>query len=185
MKGTCILILGGARSGKSRFAQELATQLGGEVLFVATAEAGDGEMRRKIQEHKMTRPPAWRTLEVPTGVGKTLRKEIGDADVAIVDCVTLLVSNLLVICGDLDELDSNEAREKVSTEIGELVECMNDTKASFVLVSNEVGLGLVPDNPLGRIYRELLGWSNQELARRADRVYFMVAGLPMTLKGQE
>ncbi|MDA0988885.1 MAG: bifunctional adenosylcobinamide kinase/adenosylcobinamide-phosphate guanylyltransferase, partial [Chloroflexi bacterium] len=125
MKGTCILILGGARSGKSRFAQELATQMGGQVLFVATAEAGDEEMRRKIQGHKMTRPSAWRTLEVPTGVGKTIRNEIGGIDVAIVDCVTLLVSNLLMSCGDPDELDSNEARERVSTEIRELVECMN------------------------------------------------------------
>ena len=183
MKGTCIFILGGARSGKSRFALEVATHLGGEVVFVATAEALDEEMGQRIEEHRRTRPSAWRTLEVPMHVGKTLQKEIGDAEVAILDCITLLVSNLLASCGDPDEVDPDEAREKVSTEIKELLEFVEGMNGSFIMVSNEVGLGLVPDNRIGRIYRDLLGWFNQEMAQRADQVYFMVAGLPMLVKG--
>ena len=183
MKGTCTLILGGARSGKSRFALDIAANLGEKVLFVATAEAQDEEMRQKIEEHKRTRPSAWRTLEVPTGIGKAIRKEVGDSNVAIVDCLTLLVSNLLEDCGDPEQLDMNKARERVAKEIKELVECMDETDASFILVSNEVGLALVPDNQLGRVYRDLLGWCNQELAQRADQVYFMIAGLPTLVKG--
>ncbi len=185
MKGTCILILGGARSGKSRFALDVAADLGEKVLFVATAEAHDEEMRLKIEEHKKNRPSAWRTLEVPVHVGKAMRAEVGGVDVAIVDCVTLLVANVLLSCGEPEQVDADEARAKVSTEIDELVECIDTTDTNYVVVSNEVGLGLVPDTHVGRIYRDLLGWSNQELARRADRVYLLVAGLPMLVKGSD
>ena len=95
-----ILIIGGARSGKSRFAKEVALRLGGRVLFVATGEARDEEMRQRIEEHKRERPPSWRLLEAPTGVGRRIREEIGDAQVVIVDCLTLLVSNVIGQCGD-------------------------------------------------------------------------------------
>jgi len=174
-----ILIVGGARSGKSDLAQRLAAEMGKEVLFVATAAAGDEEMRRRIEKHRSARPPSWRTLEAESGLASRLPEEVGRAEVVIIDCITLLVSNLI---GDGDEApDSLEAR--VMAEIGALIELMEQSPASFIIVSNEVGLGLVPPNPLGRAYRDALGRANQMLARHANEVYMMVAGIPLKLKG--
>jgi adenosylcobinamide kinase/adenosylcobinamide-phosphate guanylyltransferase len=184
MAKECILILGGARSGKSRFAKELAMCLDAKVLFVATAEALDEEMRQRIEKHKSERPPGWCTVEVTTGVGRKIRQEIGNARVVIVDCLTLLVANVIGRCCDEPELNSSDlVEEKLATEINELIGCINDSAAVFILVSNEVGMGLVPESRLGRLYRDLLGKVNQTLAERADRVCFMLGGLPLNLKG--
>ncbi len=177
-----ILILGGVRSGKSRFAKEMALRLGGKVLFVATAEALDEEMRQKIKKHKRERPSSWRTVEVSAGVGKKIRGEIGDAQVVIVDCLTLLVSNVIGQCGDPEQISTELVEERLTTEINELIGCIDDSTATFILVSNEVGMGLVPESRLGRLYRDLLGKVNQIFAERADRVYFMLSGLPLNLK---
>jgi adenosylcobinamide kinase/adenosylcobinamide-phosphate guanylyltransferase len=173
------LLLGGARSGKSYYAQQLAIELGGKVLFVATGQALDEEMQARIAEHKKDRPKNWRTLEIPTGIGKGIEKQIGDAEVVLIDCLTLLISNLLG-----DEPGYAEAEKRVIAEINELIAVMDRLDASFVIVSNEVGMGLVPDNKLGRIYRDLLGKANQLLASRATEVYLMVACLPVQLKRQ-
>jgi adenosylcobinamide kinase/adenosylcobinamide-phosphate guanylyltransferase len=173
------LLLGGARSGKSYYAQQLASELGGKVLFVATGEARDEEMQARIAEHKKARPKNWRTLEMPTGIGRRIQKQIGDAEVVIVDCLTLLISNLLH-----DEPDYPEAEKRMMAEINELIAAMDRLDASFVIVSNEVGMGLVPENKLGRIYRDLLGKANQLLAQHATEVYLMVACLPVQIKGQ-
>jgi len=172
-------ILGGARSGKSRFAQELAAKLGKRVLFVATGEALDEEMYARIETHKRARSPTWRTLEAPTDVAKALRDKIGDAEVVIVDCMTLLVSNLM----GTEDMDAKTLEKKVTAELKELVAFMRTTKAHFIIVSNEVGLGVVPAYPAGRVYRDALGTANQMLARNADEVYFMVAGIPIPLEG--
>jgi adenosylcobinamide kinase/adenosylcobinamide-phosphate guanylyltransferase len=174
-----ILLLGGARSGKSRYAQQLAGQLSAKVFFVATGEALDEEMQTRIAEHRKSRPESWRTLEVPTGIGKAIEKGIGDAKVVLIDCLTLLISNLLY-----DEPDYPEAEERVISEINELITTMNKLNASFVIVSNEVGMGLVPETKLGRIYRDMLGKANQLLASHATEVYLMVACLPVRVKGQ-
>jgi len=174
-----ILLLGGARSGKSHYAQQLAGELGGKVLFVATGEALDEEMQARIAEHKKARPRSWRTLEIPAGIGKGIEKGIGDAEVVVIDCLTLLVSNLLH-----GEPDYPEAEKKVTSEINELIAAMDKLDASFIIVSNEVGMGLVPETKLGRIYRDLLGKANQLLASRATEVYLMVACLPVRVKGQ-
>ena len=174
-----ILLLGGARSGKSHYAQQLAVQLGDKVLFVATGEALDEEMQARIAEHRKNRPKNWRTLEIQTGIGKGIEKGIGDAEVVLIDCLTLLVSNLL-----RDEPDYPEAGKRVTSEINELIAAMDRLNASFVIVSNEVGMGLVPETRLGRIYRDLLGKSNQLLASHATEVYLMVACLPVQVKGQ-
>ena len=183
MAKQCILILGGARSGKSRFAREMASGFSDRVLFVATGEALDEEMRQRIEEHKRERPPNWRTLETPTGVGRRTREEIGDAQVVIVDCLTLLVANVIGYGGDNQEWVAAKAvQEKLNIEIGELIGCIDDSTATFILVSNEVGMGLVPENRLGRLYRDLLGMVNQILAQRADQVYFMLSGIPLSLK---
>ncbi|MBC8511441.1 MAG: bifunctional adenosylcobinamide kinase/adenosylcobinamide-phosphate guanylyltransferase [Dehalococcoidia bacterium] len=178
MAEKCIFILGGARSGKSRYAQELAAKLGTKVLFVATGEALDEEMQARIDEHRKARPGSWRTLETATDIGKQIEKQIGDAEVVIIDCLTLLVSNLLG-----DELDYSTAEKRVMVEINELVACINRLDASFIIVSNEVGMGLVPETRLGRLYRDLLGKANQLIARHASEVYFMLAGMPMRVKG--
>jgi len=179
-----ILIIGGARSGKSRFAQELALKLGEPVLFVATAEAGDEEMRHRIEEHQRARSAAWTTLEVTTRIGSQIAQKIGGAQVVIVDCITLLVNNIFsqYIDQTSEQIDASLIEQKLIAEIDELVECINHTDASFIMVTNEVGTGLVPANRVGRLYRDLLGMANQLLAEHADEVYLMVAGTPVQIK---
>ena len=174
-----ILLLGGARSGKSHYAQQLAAELGSKVLFVATGEGLDEEMQARIAEHKKGRPKIWRTLEVTTGVGKKVDKQIGDAEVVVIDCITLLISNLLH-----GKADYPEAEKRVQAEINGLINAMDKLDTTFIIVSNEVGMGLVPDNKLGRIYRDLLGKANQLLAKHATEVYLMVACLPVQVKGR-
>jgi adenosylcobinamide kinase/adenosylcobinamide-phosphate guanylyltransferase len=172
-----ILITGGARSGKSRFAQQLAADFGGKVLFIATAEAKDEAMRLRIEAHRKSRPQDWETLEAPLGVSAVIRGYTGGAEVVVIDCITMLVSNTL-----LREQAKTDAEELVLKEIEALAARMDGLTATFIIVSNEVGLGVVPDSELGRRYRDCLGRANQILARRADQVYLMVAGLPVRLK---
>jgi len=175
----CIFIVGGARSGKSRFAQELAKKLSHKVLFVATGEPFDEEMQARIDEHKKARPRSWQTIEIAINIGRQIERQIGDAEVVIIDCLTLLVSNLLG-----DEPDYLKAEKQVLAEINQLIACMGKLDASFIVISNEVGAGLVPETKLGRIYRDLLGKANQLIAQRANEVYFMVAGIPVGVKGK-
>ena len=179
--GQLIFILGGARSGKSSYAQQLAHDMGGsQVLFVATAEAGDADMAQRIARHRQSRPAVWRTLEVPRHVGQALPHQLGNALVVVVDCLTLLVSNALLALPD--PLDSEAAAVAVQDEVSALLHACQSSAATFIVVSNEVGLGLVPDNALGRLYRDLLGHANQAFARQARAVYFMVAGLAIDVK---
>ena len=184
MRLSSILITGGARSGKSYFAQELALKSGKPVLFVATAVAGDEEMRQRIEEHQRTRPPAWSTLEVTTHVGDKIRQKIAGAQVVIVDCITLLVSNIVSRYIDQtgEQIDTSLVKKEVASEISELAECINGIDTSFIVVTNEVGMGLVPDNQMGRLYRDLLGKANRLLAQQADEVYLMVDGLAVPIK---
>jgi adenosyl cobinamide kinase/adenosyl cobinamide phosphate guanylyltransferase len=164
--GQLILVLGGARSGKSAYAQRLARQLGGDaVLFVATAEAGDDEMAQRIVQHQQSRPARWRTLEYPRHIGTALGAELRGEAVVLIDCLTLLLSNVIL-------------QEEIET----LLQVCRTSSATFIVVSNEVGLGLVPDTPLGRLYRDLLGQANQTLAAAAQTVYLMVAGLAVDVK---
>jgi adenosyl cobinamide kinase/adenosyl cobinamide phosphate guanylyltransferase len=176
-----ILILGGARSGKSRFAQQLAERIGGaDVLFVATAEAGDSEMARRIEAHRNSRPRAWGTLEKTTGVSIALAGACERYQVVLIDCLTLLASNVLVSCRD--PLDVRTDDERMRAETDDLLSACRHRKGTVIIVSSEVGHGLVPDNPLGRVYRDILGWTNQAVAAQADAVYLMVAGLPVEVK---
>lgn len=175
-----VLVLGGARSGKSGFAQKLAYDLGGDrVLFVATAEACDEEMQRRIERHRRDRQTGWRTLEVPRDVGAAIRAHLGESRVVLLDCLSLLVSNLLL---EAQDIFSDEVEARVAAEIERLVTCVSETGAHLIVVSNEVGCSLVPDHPLGRAYRDLLGRANQILARHADRVYVLMAGIPVQIK---
>lgn len=185
------LILGGARSGKSAHAERLAFERGASgrgaaVLYVATAEAGDDEMRARIAEHRARRPAEWTTLEVPRDVSAAIDAHGGDFDLVLVDCLTLLVSNVILAFGSGGDSDSSpcpkEAEAALDREIDSLLASCREASAKWILVSNEVGLGLVPPNPLGRLFRDALGTVNRRLAAEADEVLFMVAGLPMKVK---
>ncbi len=179
--GRLSLVLGGARSGKSAYAQRLALELGGDaVLFVATAEAGDEEMAQRIAQHQQSRSARWRTLECPRHIGAALRAELVGAAVVLVDCLTLLVSNVMLAVGSTST--ATAATAAVQEEIETLLQMCRTRTATFIVVSNEVGLGLVPDTPLGRLYRDLLGQANQALAAQSQAVYLMVAGLAVDVK---
>lgn len=178
--GRLTLVLGGARSGKSTFAVQLAQGLGGEqVLFVATADAGDEEMRRRIEKHHHQRPAAWRTLEVQRDVGPAIFEHAGKAKVVLLDCLTLLISNRLQ---EAEDPFSPETEEKITAEVDGLLACAEQLAGRLVVVSNEVGLGVVPAHPVGRAYCDLLGRANQALVQAADEVYFLTAGLPQQIK---
>jgi adenosylcobinamide kinase/adenosylcobinamide-phosphate guanylyltransferase len=179
--GDIRLILGGARSGKSRFAQTLAQQLGGDdVVFVATAEPRDEEMSRRISLHHDTRNPRWRTLEAATMVAQAIDAFEARPAVMLIDCLTLLVSNVLFASGD--EADANACEQAVAKEVEQLLETCRRHPGTTLFVSGEVGLGLVPESAIGRLYRDLLGSANQRVATHSSATYLLVAGIPIDLK---
>jgi adenosylcobinamide kinase / adenosylcobinamide-phosphate guanylyltransferase len=165
------LVLGGARSGKSAFAEKLVIGSVSPCLYFATATRSDAEMAARIDRHRSDRCNAFTTFEVPMDLAAALRG-LGPEDCALVDCATLWLSNHMLAGHDCD------------AESDDLIAALTDCPARIVIVSNEVGFGLVPDTPLGRRFRDAQGRLNQRLAARADAVVFVVAGLPMVLKGQ-
>ena len=176
-----LLILGGARSGKSRFAQQLAERIGGaEVLLVATAEAGDLEMASRIEAHRNSRPRAWDTLEKPIEVASALAGAPDRYQAVLIDCLTLLASNVVLSCGN--PVDTTMAEKRMRNESDALIAACRQRTGAVIIVSSEVGQGLVPDNRLGRVFRDVLGWTNQAVAAEAHAVYLMVAGLPVEVK---
>jgi adenosylcobinamide kinase/adenosylcobinamide-phosphate guanylyltransferase len=181
--GKLTFILGGARSGKSAYAQRLAERRGGHVTFLATATASDDEMQARITRHRAERPAPWATREIPHGIAAALSLAPlqTETDVVLLDCITLLVSNLLFLNG-FDDPDENAATLWVDTEVEALLTLIERDSAEWIIVSNEVGLGLVPEYPLGRIYRDLLGRANAQLAARADKVTWLVAGIPVPIE---
>jgi len=190
--GKLILILGGARSGKSSYAERLVRESGGDqVLYVATARAGDDEMRERVIKHQQSRPAAWRTLEAEENIGAAILASADDAKAILVDCLTVLVANcLLAVAGPEDDpfdAPSDDPfqkgiEERVKTEVEGIVGCARQLDADIVVVSNEVGMGVVPPYELGRAYRDLLGRANQIMAHHADEVFLLVAGIPMKVK---
>jgi len=167
--GGVTLVLGGARSGKSRYAESLIAASPRPWVYIATAEARDDEMAARIAEHKARRAAGWQTIEAPHEVPEALRAAPQDAAV-LVDCLTLWLSNLMHARFDIDKMTTH------------LEEALASRAGATVLVANEVGLGIVPDNALAREFRDRQGTLNQLVARAADRVVFMTAGLPLTLK---
>jgi adenosylcobinamide kinase/adenosylcobinamide-phosphate guanylyltransferase len=180
------LILGGARSGKSDLAERLALASGRDVTFIATMEAGDAETGARIAAHRESRPPGWRTIEAPRDLLRAIELGAADGSFVIVDCITLWVSNLLIDQPGGDERSSLEgvaaAADSVSRSVTGLLDHCANSDAYFAFVSNEVGLGVVPAYPLGRVYRDVLGATNRAIAVRADRVYWLTAGLALELK---
>jgi adenosylcobinamide kinase/adenosylcobinamide-phosphate guanylyltransferase len=173
-------ILGGARSGKSSYAQALAEETGKSVTFLATAQAFDEEMAARIQKHRSERSAVWQTLEIPFEIASQARQI--KSEVVILDCITLLVNNLLMQFVKDDLVDEAPFMQAVQKEVNELIDIIRVQKQDWLIVSNEVGLGLVPAYQMGRVYRDVLGWANQCLAREAGKVIFMVAGIPTVIK---
>jgi adenosylcobinamide kinase/adenosylcobinamide-phosphate guanylyltransferase len=174
------LILGGARSGKSSHAQSLAAESGRSVMFLATAQALDEEMSVRIQKHRAERPSDWETLEIPCDLAAHILQI--KSEIVILDCITLLISNLLMQFVKEDGVDEVPFMEAVRKEINDLIAALRQRNQEWLIVSNEVGLGLVPPYQMGRVYRDAIGWANQQLARQADHVIFMVAGIPTIIK---
>jgi adenosylcobinamide kinase/adenosylcobinamide-phosphate guanylyltransferase len=181
-----ILVTGGARAGKSTFAEQLARRLGGDrgVCFVATAEPGDDEMRARIAAHRAARPPGWRTVEAPRGLGAALAG-LGSPPAVravLLDCLTLLVSNVLLAQPESAHT-AEAAWPAVEAEVDDLIRFAAQTDTDTIVVTNEVGLGIVPASPVARAYRDLLGRANQRLASASAFVYLLVSGLPVEIKG--
>jgi adenosylcobinamide kinase/adenosylcobinamide-phosphate guanylyltransferase len=171
-RNTVTLVLGGVRSGKSHYAQQLGERAA-RVVFVATASAGDDvEIQRKVERHQSSRPPQWKTVEEPLRLAETIARFGPNCDLMIIDCLTFFAANLLDAQGD------------EQSPIEALCMALKSPPCSIVLVSNEVGSGVVPAYPSGRRFRDLLGEMNQSVARVASNVLLLVAGLPLVLKGQ-
>jgi adenosylcobinamide kinase/adenosylcobinamide-phosphate guanylyltransferase len=164
------LVLGGARSGKSRHAERLASASGLSPVYVATAQAQDDEMARRIALHRRRRGPAWRTVEEPLDLVATLQRECAPECIVLVDCLTLWLTNLMV------------AERPVEAECARLLETLPLLEGALILVSNEVGQGIVPDNAMARAFVDQAGWLHQGIAEQADAVVLMTAGLPHRLK---
>ncbi|MCQ2034515.1 MULTISPECIES: bifunctional adenosylcobinamide kinase/adenosylcobinamide-phosphate guanylyltransferase [Stutzerimonas stutzeri subgroup] len=166
------LILGGARSGKSRFAERLAADSGLAVTYIATSQPLDGEMTERIAHHRERRPAHWTLVEEPLQLARVLREQAAANRCLLVDCLTLWLTNLLML----------DDAARLAEERNALLECLDGLPGRILLVSNETGLGVVPLGELTRRYVDEAGWLHQAVAERAQRVTFMVAGLPMTLK---
>ncbi|BBB29779.1 bifunctional adenosylcobinamide kinase/adenosylcobinamide-phosphate guanylyltransferase [Neptunomonas japonica] len=163
-------IIGGARSGKSSYAENLAGNSGAEVIYIATAQAYDDEMQERIQQHKHQRPSQWDTFEEPIEIGNVINDKSSPTNCLLIDCLTLWVTNLL--CENKNMADYKQ----------QLVDALSNVKGDVILVSNETGMGVVPMGELTRRYCDEAGWLHQEIAALADQVVLMVAGIPVVIK---
>ena len=195
-----IFLTGGARSGKSDFAQDLAEKLGKKRLYIASAQALDEEMKKRIENHQNKRGDRWDTLEAPIYLGKALKSALTHYEVILIDCLTLWMSNLLLeyqqkseqitkvvnkFFDDLFKLKEGSKAQRLKGSKAEIPPKKNEICAikTVIVISNEVGLGIVPDNPLARMYRDRLGLLNQRMAKIADEVYILFSGIPLKIKG--
>ena len=173
MKET-IIVIGGCRSGKSRHALEMAEKISGKKkIFIATCVPNDDEMKQRVTRHQKDRGYSWTTVEIPVLVPEAIVEYSQKADVILVDCLTLWINNLLIEIND---------QGKIVEHIQELTQSLNKAQCPVILVSNEVGTGIVPDNKLARLFRDTAGFVNQNIAKCADRVIWMVAGIPVQIK---
>lgn len=170
------LVLGGCKSGKSRHALDLAERYGTPRLFIATCVPYDEEMKRRVALHRQERDDAWRTLEVPLDLSEAIADHGREGKVLLVDCLTLWITNLLMACED---------EALVQRKVDRLGEALVSVSCPVVLVSNEVGAGIVPENRLARLFRDIAGIANRKIAAVSDRVVWMVAGIPVQVKGAQ
>lgn len=169
-----LLILGGARSGKSHLAQDIAARRWFHPVYLATAEILDDEMAARVRLHRRARARRWRCVEEPLEIAKIIRRGVPGADGILVDCLTIWLSNVLL----------KEGRGAFRRRRDELVKALRQARQDVILVANEVGMGVVPEYELGRTFRDLAGWLNQAVAAEADTVVFVTAGLPLVMKGR-
>ena len=169
-----IFILGGARSGKSSYAVEVAKKLRKRTVFIATCNSCDVEMKKRIKAHKKSRPRHWKLVEEGKDINSVLIRLKNKYEIILIDCLGMWLSNLLA--GGL-------TNREIEKGISRLIKSVSDCKGIIILVSNEVGAGIVPDNPLARRFRDLLGMANQMIAKKADEVIFMQSGIPVMIKG--
>lgn len=167
------LILGGARSGKSRLAEKLAAESGCAVTYIATSQPLDGEMNERVRHHRERRPPHWALIEEPIELARVLRENARVDTCLLVDCLTLWLTNLLML----------ENPQRLTEERDALLQCLGELPGEILFVSNETGMGVVPLGELTRRFVDEAGWLHQALAERCQRVVLTVAGLPLTLKG--
>lgn len=182
--GRLTLITGGTRAGKTSFALTLARRHPGPVTYVATAEPGDQEMADRIAAHQAERPPAWHTVEAPLSPSRAL-KSVPAGHLVILDCLTLLTSNLLLRAlpdAEFDAASAARALGSVEREVAAVADAQSRREGPMIVVTNEVGLGIVPASALTRLYRDALGRANQRLAACADAVYLVVSGLALELR---
>jgi adenosylcobinamide kinase/adenosylcobinamide-phosphate guanylyltransferase len=184
--GKLILVTGGARSGKSSFAEDMIRSLGDNILYIATATGFDDEMKERISRHRQQRPSSWETLEAFRDFDKTLTGMLKGRDAVLLDCMTIMVSNIMLQKAmDWEELsvdDINEVEKEVTGQVGTLLSIIRESDIPFILVTNELGMGVVPPYALGRAVRDIAGRVNQQIARAADEVFLCVSGIPVKIK---
>lgn len=184
--GRLILITGGVRSGKSSYAEERAISMGEKILYIATASGFDDEMRERIRQHRLRRPSSWETLEAFKDFGSVLPALLEGIDGALLDCMTIMVTNIMLQedvdweCPGTGEI--NLIEKQVMAQVDELLTVIKDREIPFIIVTNELGMGLVPPYALGRAMRDIAGRVNQKLAKSADEVYLCVSGIPIKIK---
>ena len=184
--GKLILVTGGARSGKSTFAEETARKLGGNIVYIATSKACDDEMVERIKKHRAQRPKDWTTIEAYKDMDFQLKDKLKDKDAVLLDCITIMVSNLMLEKAmdwegiPAEEIDEVEAYVKL--EIEKLIKAAREAEIPFIIVTNELGMGVVPPYELGRAVRDIAGRANQMLAKAAEEVYLCVSGIPVRIK---
>ncbi|KJS87892.1 MAG: hypothetical protein JM58_02705 [Peptococcaceae bacterium BICA1-8] len=179
------LVIGGARSGKSSYGEKLAASISENVAYIATAQSLDEEMQARISLHRSRRPDEWTTYEVPLNISKVVQDIKDKHDVFLLDCLTLLISNILLKDLNIDNITTEIQTMKedlITREIKKLIYCFKNYNKHLIVITNEVGLGLVPSNALSRLYRDIAGRTNQLLAEEADSVILTLAGIPLQIK---
>ena len=187
MKSTIILCSGGARSGKSEFAEQLALSLKGRKAYVATGQAFDDEMKDRIKKHQLRRGKEWITFEIPLYLHKNWEQIKNVSDVILIDCLTMFTSNHVFAHGDINtQEDSNRIESIILEELRLLLQDINNSNDKTVIfVTNEIGLGIVPENKLARYFRDITGRVNREVASVANKMYLTISGITIELKSQE
>ena len=180
MNGKIILVTGGARSGKSLFAEQYAIAQRGNMAYIATAQIYDKEMESRVELHRTRRADQWQTFEAPYDAHQTIKLAAKEANIILFDCITLYTSNLLLAPSSADERE--EKFQYIMGQIDKLLNSARESQATVLFVTNEVGMGIVPDNALARQYRDIAGSVNQKVAACADEVYLVISGLAVEIK---
>lgn len=182
-----ILVTGGAKSGKSSFAEQLCIDRNNDTAYIATSIPFDDEMKDRVKKHKESRPQSWKTYEIYKDIYSIIKDVNQKHNTVILDCVTLLVNNLMFTYGiDIDNCNTNQINELefyIKDQMNKLLNEVKNTNLYFVIVTNELGMGVVPDNKLSRVYADIVGRINQQISKESDEVYFVVSGIPMKIKG--